>query len=81
MSARPSLPQYLGIGLFLTVLAVFVTFGQARGVDVSLEFLGFVLAFSAIHVALTYRMIQRWVAYATDETTSVRRERAALDDL
>jgi hypothetical protein len=81
MSARPSLPQYLGIGLFLTVLAVFVTFGRARGVDVSLEFLGFVLAFSAIHVALTYRMTQRWVAYATGGNASARRESAPLDDL
>lgn len=58
MSAKPSLLQYVGLGLFLTILAVFLTYGRSRGTDISLEFLGFVLAFSAIHVTIAYAMIR-----------------------
>lgn len=80
MSTKNSLSQYVGIGLFLTILAVFFTYGQARGTDISLEFLGFVLAFSAIHTTITYFMIQKWMAYATHENTSSRKSGSPMDE-
>lgn len=80
MSTKPSLPQYVGLGLFLTVLAVFLTYGRARGTSVSLEFLGFALAFSAIHTSIAYVMIQRWVAYANRENTTSRASGSPIDE-
>lgn len=38
-----------------------------------MEFLGFVLAFSAIHTSITYAMIRRWMVYANREHTTSRK--------
>lgn len=80
MSTKPSLLQYVGIGLFLTVLAVFLTYGRSRGTNVSLEFLGFVLAFSAVHTSIAYYMIRNWVAYANHESTTSRKSGTPMDE-
>lgn len=80
MSTKPSLPQHVGLGLFLTVLALFLTYGRSRGTTVSLEFLGFVLAFSAVHTSIAYLMIRQWVAYANREDTTSRTSGTAIDE-
>lgn len=80
MSTKPSLPRHVGLGLFLTVLALFLTYGRSRGTSVSLEFLGFVLAFSAVHVSVAYLMIQQWVAYANRENTTSRGSGTPMDE-
>jgi len=58
MSTKLSLLQYIGLGLVLTIPAVFLTYGRSRGTNVSLEFLGFMLAFSAIQVTIAYAVIR-----------------------
>lgn len=67
MATKPSLPLYVGIGAFLSVLVVFLTYGQARDTTVSLEFLGFALAFSAVHVTVMYLVSKRWAEYVLSE--------------
>jgi hypothetical protein len=80
MTSKPALSQYLGIAFFLTVLSVFATYGRARGTNISVEFLAFVLAFSAIHISVTYFMIRQWIEYATGETTTAQSPATAVDN-
>jgi hypothetical protein len=80
MAPKPSLIQYVGVAAFLTVLAVFVMYGSARGESISWRFLGFVLAFSVIHVSVAYLMIREWVEYSIDRMEAPARSSSTADD-
>jgi hypothetical protein len=61
MDRQPSLPQFIGIAVFMTVAAVFVAGNVPLGESFQSRLLAYLSIFAVAQTTVTYLMIQRWL--------------------
>jgi len=74
MDSQPSLLQFIGIAIFMTVIAIFVARNVPLGGSFQSRMLAYLSVFAAAQTAVTYLMIQRWLEYVKSNGTESRQE-------
>ena len=74
MDRQPSLLQFIGIAVFMTVAAVFVAGNIQLGESFQSRLLVYLSVFTVAQTTVTYLMIQRWLEYAESNGTGPRQE-------
>lgn len=74
MDRQPSLPQFIGIAVFVTVVAVFVAGNVPLGESFQSRLLVYLSVFAVAQTTVTYLIIQRWLEYAESNGIEPRQE-------
>lgn len=72
MTRQPSLPIFIGIAIFMTVVAVLVAGNIPLGESFQSRLLAYLSVFAAAQTTVTYVMTQRWLEYAENNSTESR---------